>query len=364
MSTKAYQCPCCGAPLAYSGEGGNLQCESCGNAFAPEILDNMGDESTNAVSFARTGGDFSTEDAQEMSAYICKNCGAELMTDATTTATECPYCGSPTILPSQIENGVKPEIVVPFKVTKEEAIQAFTDYFKGKRLLPNIFKDTRNRISEIKKLYVPYWLFDCAADAQFTFDAEKVHTRRQGDWEIKTTEHYLLRRDGSMAFNAIPVDSSLKMDDQISESLEPYNLCDATSFQPAVLAGALADHADVEVETCEQRAIERMEQSVEDTFRATASSYSRVRVRSKSIRSRDGKATHALMPVWLITTEKEEKGEKKLYTFAINGQTGALTCDVRPDGKKSFLWTAGLFLGISAVGYAILAILTSMGVIA
>ena len=47
------------------------------------------------------------------------------MTEDTTTATECPYCGSPTILPERIAGGVKPEKVIPFKVTKEEAQKQF-----------------------------------------------------------------------------------------------------------------------------------------------------------------------------------------------------------------------------------------------
>ena len=88
-------------------------------------------------------------------AYLCKNCGAELITEDTTTAAECPYCGSPTILPDRIEGGVKPEKVIPFVVTKEQAQKQFEDYFKGKKLLPNVFLNSRNRISEMRRLYVP-----------------------------------------------------------------------------------------------------------------------------------------------------------------------------------------------------------------
>ena len=51
------------------------------------------------------------------------------------------------------------------------------------------------------------------------------------------------------------------------------------------------------------------------------------------------------MPVWLITTQKEGK----TYTFAINGQTGKLTCDVPADKAKSFAWGGGVFAGVLAV---------------
>lgn len=174
-----------------------------------------------------------------MRAYFCKNCGAELMADEA--AAECPYCGSPTILPDRIEGGVKPEKVIPFVVTKEQAQKQFEDYFKGKRLLPNIFLNGRNRISEMRRLYVPYWLFSCDACADMVYDAEKVRTEQKGEWEITRTKHYLVRRKGGMCFENIPVDGSVKMDDKLTESLEPYDLSAAIPFQSAVLAGAMAD---------------------------------------------------------------------------------------------------------------------------
>jgi len=358
MSTIAYKCPCCSAPLSYSGASGRLECASCGNSYETDALEAMNAvQPAGGVQFDLPTETFGAEDAGGMQAYICKGCGAELMTEGTTTATECPYCGSPTILPDRIEGGVKPEKVIPFTVTKEQAQKQFEDYFKGKRLLPNVFTDSRNRISEMRKLYVPYWLFDCDAHANIVYDAEKEETRREGEWEITRTEHYIVRRKGSMAFENIPVDGSVKMDNKITESLEPYDLSEAVSFQPAVLAGALADHADVNANECEGRAVERVETSIANAMRSTVTGYSRVSERSKNIVAEGGKVTPVLMPVWLITTEKEGK----TYTFAINGQTGKLTCDVPADKKKSLVWGAGVFAGVFGIGVLALYLMQYLG---
>ena len=59
------------------------------------------------------------------------------------------------------------------------------------------------------------------------------------------------------------------------------------------------------------------------------------------------------MPVWLITTKKDDK----VYTFAINGQTGELTCDVPTDKGKAFLWGAGAFAGIFGLAALVLYLL-------
>ena len=353
MQTKAYKCPCCGSSLAYDGASSKLKCAACDNTFDVEALDAMdaaGEQG--GIDFDLPRESFGADDAAQMKGYRCKSCGAELITEETTTATECPYCGSPAVLPDRVEGGVKPEKVIPFTVGKEQAQQQFHDYFKGKRLLPNVFLKGGNSITEMRKLYVPYWLFDCQAHANIVYDAEKRHVERQGDWEVTRTEHFIVRRSGSMAFENIPVDGSAKLDDKISESLEPYDLSAAVPFQPGVLAGAMADHADVDSEACERRASERVENSMADSLRNTVSGFTTVSERSRQFHSDGGHVTPVLMPVWLITTQKADK----TYTFAINGQTGRLTCDVPADKGKSFAWGGGVFAAVLAIAALIMAL--------
>jgi len=103
--------------------------------------------------------------------------------------------------------------------------------------------------------------------------------------------------------------------------------------------------------------VERVERSVEETLRDTVTGYDEVSERSKRIETEGGRATPALLPVWLMTTVKEGK----TYTFAINGQTGKLTCDVPADKAKSLLWGGGVFAGVFGIAALILALLDQMG---
>gem|GEM_PF-5883084 len=153
------------------------------------------------------------------------------------------------------------------------------------------------------------------------------------------------------------------MDDSITESLEPYNVDDAVPFEPAVLAGALADRADVDAKECEDRAAERMKVTIESEMSSTVGGYSSVSRRSSSVNAHGGHVTPVLMPIWLITTEKQIKGEKKIFTFAINGQTGRLTCDVPYDKGKAIAWFLGVFAGCFGSGYLLLRWLIGSGVI-
>ena len=89
MSTVAYQCPCCGAPLSYGAESGKLECGACGNSYELDVLEIMNQTTEDeGVRFDLPEESFAAEDAAHMHAYICKGCGAELMTEETTTATE------------------------------------------------------------------------------------------------------------------------------------------------------------------------------------------------------------------------------------------------------------------------------------
>lgn len=365
MSILSYKCPCCGAPLAFSAEQGQLACASCGNTYEVEALEALNasrNEERREIDFSMNQAEFDREEAGEMRAYTCQFCGAELLTEASTSATECAFCGSPAILPAQMEGSARPEQVIPFRVTQEQATDLFHGYFKGKRLLPKVFLTSKNRISEIRKLYVPYWLFSCQAQADITYDAEKVETTREGEWEIRRTRHYLVRRSGTLDFDGIPVDGCARLDNRITESLEPYDFAQALPFSPAVLAGAMADNADVDAENCRTRAVERLESSTQQVFRDTVEGYDKVSVRRCDLKTEHGRALPVLLPVWLLTTDKQEGGEKKTYTFAINGQTGALTCDVPYAKGKALAWFGGLFAGICLAGYALLVLLQALGV--
>ena len=62
-----------------------------------------------------------------MKAYSCPSCGAELICDESTAATSCPYCGNPTVVPGQFSGELKPDFILPFKLSREDAIKAWRD---------------------------------------------------------------------------------------------------------------------------------------------------------------------------------------------------------------------------------------------
>lgn len=128
-------------------------------------------------------------EGEGMKAYNCPSCGAQLICDATTAATSCPYCGNPTVVPGQFAGTLKPDFVIPFKVSREDAIQRLKQHYKGKVFLPKSFS-SENHLQEISGVYVPFWMFSGEAEGDAHFDATRSRTYKSGDYRITETDHY------------------------------------------------------------------------------------------------------------------------------------------------------------------------------
>ena len=237
--------------------------------------------------------------------------------------------------------------MIPFKLSKEDAKAALKKYYIGKRLLPRAFSE-ENHIEELKGVYVPFWLFDGAADADMQFQGTRVSTMTHGDVITTTTDYYRIRRSGTVRFEKIPVDASSKMPDEHMDAIEPYDYSELRPFSNAYLPGFLADKYDLEPEDCFERADERAENTAADLVARTVSGYNSVIPQGKQLHIRRGKISYALLPVWLLSTRWNGQN----YLFAMNGQTGKLIGDLPASQKRVIGW----FLGISASVTALLSL--------
>lgn len=288
-------------------------------------------------------------EADGMKAYSCPSCGAELICDASTAATSCPYCGNPTVVPGQFSGALKPDYVIPFKLSKEDAVAALKNHYKGKPLLPGAFTKG-NHIEEVKGVYVPFWMFDGQAEGTVDYEGHITHVYESGDYEITEVEHYDVRRGGSIAFEKVPVDASSKMPDDHMDSIEPYNYKEMRAFSTAYLPGFLADKYDVTVEQSQERADGRCASSLEGALRRTTTQYDTCITKGKDIRLRRGKVHYALLPVWMLHT----KWNGKDFLFAMNGQTGKLVGDLPTDMGKFWGIFAAIAAPVTAIAAAIL----------
>ena len=347
---QEYKCPCCDGAIAFDPDLQKMKCPYCDTEFEMEALAAYDSELKSEQPDDLTWDSSQTQPWQEtdgVRSYVCQSCGGEILGDAQTAATACPYCGNPVVMMEQFAGVLKPDLVIPFKLDKKAAVEALKKHYSGKRLLPKVFKD-ENHIQEIRGIYVPVWLFDAKAEADVRYRATQIRAWSDSRYNYTQTSYYALSRGGSMAFRQIPVDGSSKMDDALMESIEPYDFSQAVDFQTAYLAGYLADKYDVDAQASIERANQRVKQSTEEAFANTARGYTTVTPQFSSVRLQEGQTRYALYPVWLLNS----KWDGKTYTFAMNGQTGKFVGDLPMDKALYKKWFAGLLAGISAAVFA------------
>ena len=343
-----YKCPNCTAPLAFRPDQGKVTCEYCGTELDTEVVEAMFQREQEMAAQAANardakwdtdgaGSQWSEDELASLKAFHCPSCGAEIVSDENTMATECCYCGNPTLLPQRFEGMLKPDYVIPFKKTKEDAVAALKEFYKGRRLLPKEFT-ANNRVEAIQPMYVPFWLFDSAVDARAVFRATKSLVTETGKEIITETSVYECERSAKMEFRRIPVDGSKKMDDAYMESIEPFDYSELKPFSGAFLAGYLADKYDVDAEESVPRADNRVETSAIEVLSDSVVGYETCDCTGSAVTKEGGKVTYAMAPVWILTTRYKDKP----YTFMMNGQTGKVVGDLPYDSAKSLLYGGGV----------------------
>lgn len=319
---KNFKCPNCGGNIEFDSKTQGMKCPYCDSEFDLEALAALDKEIENEKEsdLSWNTSDEATWAAGEtegMEVLVCNSCGGEIITGENTGMTNCPYCGNPVVMRGKFQGDLKPDFVLPFKLDKKAAKEAFAKHLTGKKLLPKAFVEG-NHIDEIKGIYVPFWLFDADVDADVRYKATKNRQWEDNNFVYRETKYYSVQRAGEMSFEKLPVDGSSQMPDDLMESLEPYDYSALKPFSTPYLSGYIADRYDVPREECIDRVDERIKYTVEMEFQNSISGFDSVDAEHSSIRYTNSSCKYALMPVWLMQTTWN--GEN--YIFAMNGQTG------------------------------------------
>ncbi|GIN56656.1 TFIIB-type zinc ribbon-containing protein [Lederbergia ruris] len=330
-----YKCPNCGDDMVFDSDTGTLSCPSCGRK------DNIEDFSDEHILTT-----FSEDEAKE---YHCKNCGAVILTDADTTATTCSFCGAGVVLADRLSGVLAPKMVIPFKISKEEAMKAFRTWCKNGRLTPKGFM-TADRIKAITGMYVPFWLYDLNSKVHVEATCTRVREYTRGNYIYTETKYYDVMRRINLDYIKVPADASEKMPDQIMDKLEPFHYEDLKDFKTPYLAGYIAEKYNYNDDELLPRVKDRIKGFIDSYISSTMGGYSSVSYRTKDIHTKKQQSAYVLFPIWMVYYDYD----KSEHTFAMNGQTGKIV------GKPplSYGKIAGWFSGIAGGSFITLKLIS------
>lgn len=288
-------CTNCSGKLIFNPASQKLECVSCGSKFHPEDVADK-DAKLHAKYY-------------NTRVYTCIHCGAEVITSDTEVSTFCVYCGNPAIVFSRISQEYRPDGLIPFKITREQACSNISSKFFKNPLVPNEVK-SKLSTDNIRGIYIPYWIFN----ANYT-EADYL-SGEVGSGKSKSTHYF--SRAGDVELTNVPVDGSKILDDDASCKLEPFYLEEAKDFDEDYLNGFYSNMSDLTYFDLKNSAAERCHKLFADEIMHS--------VNAKNVKIIDfirwidilDDPLYMMMPVWFFTFKYKEKP----YTILVNGQTG------------------------------------------
>lgn len=335
METLTFKCPNCGGGLIFDPATQKFACEYCISSFTEDEIkrDEKEKEENNAE-----------KDTSQVVLYHCPSCGAEIVTEESTAATFCFYCHNPITLVGRLEGEFKPDKIIPFKIDQKEAESRFQMWLKKKWFLPKDFY-SKKQVEKLSGVYFPFWVTDCSIHANMDASAENFRTWRSGDLEHTEIKHYRLEREANIEYNDIETLALKKADSILLEGIEPFDGNDMLPFSAAYLAGFQAEKRDIEQEDITGQIAVEIQGYTKNILSSTITGYSQSSINHLDITTNSAFWEYALMPVWIMTYKGRNE---KVYSYAINGQTGKTFGRLPVDFLKLSFLFAGVFTAVFA----------------
>ena len=347
MALQEYECPACGGAMEFNPTTQKLRCPFCDSEFdVKDYVANHNSSSTGTPT-ENTSSDNGTD--EQLFVYSCGSCGGEIITTESLGSTKCPFCSNNVVVKEKFTGEFKPDYIIPFSKTKEDAINTYKSYLKAHKLIPSVFSK-ENHIDEIKGIYVPFWLFDATEGFSAEYSATNRRSWSDSEYYYTETSYYKILREGTELFKQVPVDASKEMPDDLMDSLEPFDQSSMIPFNMGYLAGFLANKYNVSAEESISRALTRIETTTKDDIRQTVSGYDTVTPVNVFCKTENSTNKYALYPVYILNTSWKDKN----YLFAMNGQTGKFVGNLPFSFKQALKYYIPFALGFSVLAYLVL----------
>lgn len=332
------QCRNCAGQLVFDPVRQMLVCDHCGSEFKPEEFD-VSEKVPLWDKKAESMNDIYGTDSEEFMdcyVYTCGSCGGEIIINGSEASTKCIYCGNSAVVFNRISREKRPKYIIPFGISKEEAVDAVRKRFKKGMFIPKAIKNFE--AENVRGIYIPYWVVDC------DHKGAVIVRGTVGSGKSRRTVFY--GRAGRMTLKELPLDASKLLSDESSSRLEPFNMRGMKQFDEDYLLGFYSNISDITYgdlrSAAEKRANEYFNEMAIDSVHGcsdkkisserhyTAIDYDHLR--------------YAMFPAWFVTYY--HKGQHN--TILVNGQSGKVVCGVP--------WNKGLFFALLSVSGIVLTV--------
>lgn len=350
MSTSVVKCPSCGADMIFSPEKGKLYCPYC-DSVRQIIKTN-----THKRDFYEERKLCKVDEKQ--SVYNCPNCGGEVVLESFVTATKCPFCSATNVIKKEEISGLKPDGIIPFALSKDDAMTCGREWLKKKWFAHKKFKKSFNP-DNVNGVYIP--AFNFSADSFSTYTGTlgehyyvTVGTGKNRHQEQRTRWFNI---SGSIAkyFENVMIEASSQLTQKELNAVSPFDPARIEGYNGEYVSGFSSERYNENIDQSFSKAKGEMGESIK---RAILSRYHYDVVGSLNVNTTYNPIlfNYVLLPMWVFGFKFKEK----IYKFLVNGLTGRSTGKYPKSGGKI---TSLVFFIIAVIVAVVLGFIAYLGML-
>jgi len=341
-----YPCAACGAILVFEPKDGLLSCPYCGHKEEiPQSAEQVQERSFEQ--YLRPRSDQLEVLAEGALEVQCSSCGATVTFVPPEVARECDFCGAKIVAqPKSADPTVAPEGVLPFRIPKQEATSNVKQWISSRWFAPNALKKFAAP-EAIDGVYLPFWTYDANTLSYYAgqrgdyYYVTETYTETDAQGNTQTRTRQVRHTSWSPAsgtvsrwFDDILIPGSKSLPENRLNALEPWDLEDLKTYEPAYLSGFKAQRYQVELgegfEQAQSIAARGIEGDVKSDIGGDEQMISEIKTHYSAITFK-----HLLLPVYAGAYRLNQK----VYQVVVNGRTG----EVQGDRPYSF-WKIALLV--------------------
>lgn len=333
------KCPQCGATdISLNSKNGKLRCNFCRYEFEPEKVESLNiDINTLEGEVFASGTKDIDKEAQNVITLKCSSCGAEVVIDTEeSTQARCHWCRNTLSINSQVPNGAVPDIVLPFKLTKNEAREKIENFVGKRKFFAHPKFKEEFTTENVMGVYFPYVVVDVNSHASFLGQGEhevRRYTRKEGD-HTRTyydADLYDVEREFDLTIDGLTIESnsdrlekkSKNKTNNIINSIMPFDIENSVKYNANYLKGFSSEKRDTNIEELEPIVSKQSKDVARFAANETLGKYDRgVKWDSENLTVKGKLWKTAYFPVWLYSYLETKNGNKTLLHYvAVNART-------------------------------------------
>lgn len=331
------KCPKCGATdISLNVQTGKLRCNFCRFEFEPEKVAGLDqDISTLQGATIGSGAQNIVADTKDVLTFKCSSCGAEVVIDtASSTNARCHWCRNILSVNQQIPNGSIPDVVLPFKVSKNEAKAQIEKFVSKRKFYAHPKFKAEFTTENIMGVYFPYMVVDINSHAKFTGQGEHLvrrYTRKNGDSydTYYDADLYSIGREFDLAIDGLTVESnterlnkSSSQTNNVINAIMPFDIENCVKYDANYLRGYTSEKRDINVDELKNLVYTQAKDVARFAANDTLKYYDRgVCFHQEKVDVKGELWQAAYLPVWLYSYQQVSGDKKVLHYVAVNART-------------------------------------------